>query len=133
MLCQFCGKHKATNRFLVSFMGQNNEVFICDECLNNFSRYAGIPGRQQVGIQRDKQQADRMPIWPMEFQNSHEDNVHTSESFNVNDVSEIRVKRRLNQLGKQLQDAVRVENYEDAAILRDKINSIRKEVFINGK
>lgn len=133
MVCQFCGKHHATNKFLVNFMGQNNEVFICDECLGNFSRYAGIIAGQQTDMRQSKQAVGGMPVWPMDFHNGPEERKKESEPFSVDGVAEIRTRRRLNQLHKQLKDAVDTENYEEAAVLRDKINYIKKEVFINGK
>ena len=130
MLCQFCGKHEATNKFHVNFMGHGSEVFICDECLKNFKQYAGLPHGQQVGMPQSNQGA---PSWPLGFQSGSADRKRGSQSFNVDAVHEIRTKRRLNELHLQLSKAVESENYEEAAILRDKINDIKKEVFINGK
>lgn len=111
-------------------MGHGSEVFICDECLQNFRQYAGFPQGQQVVMPGAHQVA---PTWPIGFQSTSSERKRGSESFNVDGVREIRTKRRLNQLHKQLSNAVEAENYEEAAILRDKINDIKKEVFINGK
>lgn len=135
MLCQFCGKHHATNKFLVNFMGHNSEVFICDECLENFKQYTGVPQGQEMNMPGVRPVPSGMPAWPIGFTNgtAGSERKEGSGSFDVTGVSEIRTKRRLNQLHKQLKDAVNTENYEEAAILRDQINDIKNEVYINGK
>lgn len=133
MLCQFCGKHEATNKFLINFMGANNEVYICDDCLENFKQYAGMPQGFQMNSPGNFNLSEGMQTWPIGFSNNQGEKRNGSGSFDVDGVAEIRTKRRLNQLHKQLTQAVDAERYEDAAILRDKINDIKKEVFINGK
>lgn len=133
MICQVCGKNHATNKFMVNFMGQNNEIFVCDECIENFSQYTGMLQGQPLGSQGGNQVQGTMPSWPIGFRSEQNNKKPGSGSFDVDGVAEIRTKRKLNQLHKQLGDAVKTENYEEAAILRDKINDIKKEVFINGK
>lgn len=124
MLCQFCGKHEATNKFYVNFMGLDREVFLCDECLENFRQYAVIPQANQM--------VREQPSWPMSFSAPKERKLG-ADPFNVDAGREIKTKRKLNQLHRQLSNAIDSERYEDAAVLRDQINDIKKEVFINGK
>ena len=131
MLCQFCGKNHATNKFLMNIMGHNSEVFICDECLENFKQYTNTR-EGQMGISGSRQRSDSIQTWPIGF-TGEPGKRKGSGSFDVDGVVEIRTKRKLNQLHKQLKDAVKSEKYEEAAILRDKINDIKNEVFINGK
>lgn len=128
MMCQFCGEHEATNKFLVNFMGSNNEVYICDECLENFRQYAGIPGQSNhitwpfgFSIQgaNDKGLSNRSGRRPIQSNNI--------SGFNIDTANEIRTKRELNQLYKKLSNAVEAEKYEEAAKLRDKINLIKND------
>lgn len=134
MMCQFCGKHEATNKFHVNFMGLNRDVFLCDECLNSFKQYAGMAEGHEIGISHSKQGSGTQSTWPIGFGMPEPKERKLGEDpFNVDAGKEIRMKRRLNQLHKQLSNAVEEERYEDAAELRDKINDIKKEVYINGK
>lgn len=131
MICQFCGQHEATNRFLVNFMGSNSEVYICDECLENFKQYAGMPSLTN----RHMDIANSQPSWPLGFsvQRANDREVRRSNQtnnkvgFNIDAANEIRTKRELNQLYKKLSNAVETEKFEEAAKLRDKINLIKND------
>ncbi len=134
MLCQFCGKNEATNKFHVNFMGLNRDVFLCDECLNSFRQYAGVPEGYDPNMMGNKQESGAPGTWPITFEMQQpKERKLGSDPFNQDAGKDIKMKRELNQLHKKLSNAIDDERYEDAAVLRDKINEIKKEVFINGK
>jgi len=107
MICQFCGKNKATNKYHVNVMGIDKEIFLCDDCIKGINANSGLPEEQKIEL--------------------------GSESTISVSSEELKTKRKLNQLQWKLSNAVTDERYEDAADLRDQIKVLEKEVYVNGK
>lgn len=115
MLCQHCQKNEASQAFLVNWFGVEYHIHLCEECIATFWRYASASGyREQFqqltgyrpGIESPQKQELNLP---------------------ARAGAEWILRRKLNALRVQLEEATAEENYEEAARLRDCIASTRQE------
>lgn len=117
MLCQNCKKNEATKTFIVNWLGGQQEVHLCQECLERMWKYAGSVGQREAFT--------AMSGWwpgkadPRDLGNNH---------FPGDAGKELKMKRRLAALRARLDEAARQEDYEEAARLRDSIAAMEQEV-----
>ena len=120
MKCHNCTNTQADTRLLINFMGQVAEIYFCADCLNDLRRQT-----QASGFPLAQQSYD----WPGFEQNTpaQED---PDNGFELDAGDDIKRQRLLCELREKLKDAVAAENYEAAAILRDEIYRMEKEVRV---
>ncbi len=153
MLCEKCGKRNASVMYTQIVNGKKSSINLCSGCasgeslFDNFGSLLSFGTRQETGISACplcsmtlseftrkgrmgcgkcydtfRRQAKNM------LQKIHGTSVHTTE--NVQEEKKVPVsetpkkeKSELEILKEELQKAISEENYEEAAILRDKIRS----------
>lgn len=119
MLCNHCHKNEAENRFLFHYMGQPGEFYICNECVERFQQVmTGILQGQTVPFGAQPPYGFTMTAGP--------DRRREDDPFPDNAGEEIKRRRRLSALQAQLNEAVRREDYERAAQLRDEITRMKQ-------
>lgn len=111
MKCQYCNHNEAEQTFRVFMMGEVHEVHLCNECAQRLQQYASV---QQGGF-GGRPAAQRQP----------------GENPFPHDAGEsIKRRRMFASLRTRLQAAVQREDYEEAALLRDELASMEKEVYV---
>ncbi len=153
MLCEKCGKRNASVMYTQIVNGKKSSINLCSQCasgeslFDNFGSLLSFGTRQEAGISACplcgmtlseftrkgrmgcgkcydtfRRQAKNM------LQKIHGTSVHTTE--NVQEEKKVpasetpkKEKSELEILKEELQKAISEENYEEAAILRDKIRS----------
>lgn len=128
MKCYSCSRNEAESRLLVNYMGHSAEIHLCTECLEGLRQYASSILKEV----REKGLVSTQPYaWPNFELSVPPQIIADGEDTPPMDVGEeIRRRRRLGELKENLRDAVRNENYESAAALRDEIFRIEKEVCV---
>jgi len=121
MKCYHCNDREADNRFFVNYMGHLGEIYLCSECMETIWRQ--FSGMMQ-GMQPE-QQGMAWPGAPMQMPQTERD------AFPQDAGHAIRLRRKENELRAQLMEAVRQEDYERAARLRDEINQVKEDVCIH--
>lgn len=115
MLCQRCNKNEADATFVVNWMGVNYEVHFCQECIQKMWQYTGLMGNPEAFAAYTGWRPDKMT--PREL---------GKNPFSEKISDDVKKRRLLNALEKRLKDAESREAYEEAAKLRDKINSAKE-------
>lgn len=128
MLCNHCHNREADNRFYVNFMGQLGEVNLCSDCVNKIMRFAG-------GIYQGFQQsaAEYTGDFVATSFSSHQPAVMRAlgeDHFPADAGEDVKRRRRIAELKEKMESAIRREDYEAAAQLRDRIGSEEKGVTI---
>lgn len=128
MKCYNCGRNEADKRLLVNYMGHAGEVFLCAECLHSFKQYASSILQEAL---RKSTCSPQPYAWPNFDLRLPDDEGSTKAGDTPLDAgNEIKTQRRLAQLKEELKSAVKVEDYETAANIRDEIYRIEKEVYV---
>jgi len=123
MKCYNCSHSEADNRLLINYMGHSGEVHLCAQCLEDFKKYATsiLSEVKENGVPQSYN-------WPnIELRAAQ---VSTPQSFSPDAGEKIKLERRLGELREKLRVAVEAEDYETAAVLRDEIYRIEKEVYV---
>ncbi len=112
--------------FLPSFM--NNNILKCDKCQMTFDEFLN---KGEFGCEHCYE-AFASKIDPI-LKNIHGGNRHIGKKLNITTNDNIKIQNEevhedaeLNELNKKLKQAISDENYEEAAIIRDKIKKIKK-------
>ena len=130
MKCYHCNENDAESRFIINFFGQTGEILLCQTCLEELRRYAGIVFEE---FRRDWNRDDNYDHHQHE-QSDHKDIPEEApvEAVEWDAGAALRRRRRLNELTRQLANAVAREDYELAATLRDEIAEKEEEVCFHG-
>ena len=120
MKCYNCAKGRADTRLWVNHMGRTSEVYLCAGCLGSLGQHI-----QATGLPFEQQPHD----W-LGFEQSSYMQEAGDDFFPLDAGDDIKRQRRLCELREKLKDAVGAEDYETAAILRDEIYHIEKEVCV---
>ena len=124
MKCYNCSKNEADNRLLVNYMGHAGEVHLCSECLESFRQYASSI------LKEVREKGFTQPYaWP-NFELSASRDAGGGRNFPVDAGEKIKRFRRLGELRESLKAAVEIEDFETAAVIRDEIYRIEKEVCV---
>ncbi|MCL2857408.1 MAG: UvrB/UvrC motif-containing protein [Oscillospiraceae bacterium] len=123
MKCYNCSHSEAQSRLLINYMGQVSEVYICAACLEDLKQYA----LSMLG--EVKQVASHPRVWPNVDLRAAQ--VGGSTPFTADVGEKIRLGRELEELREKLRVAVKIEDYESAAALRDEIYRMEREVRTN--
>lgn len=123
MLCQNCNKREAVNNFVVNYMGTEHEVHLCEECTAQAKQYMAAM-YQHYG----QNPSAMMGGWPQAQTNQRPLGQHPFPDAISED---IKSRRQINALRSQLQEAVEKEQYEKAAVLRDRIKDLEKDVCVH--
>ena len=121
MKCYNCSHSEAGNRLLINYMGHVGEVYLCARCLEDFKQYASSVLREV------KEGGPSQPCaWP-------DIELHGARKGEANPLppdagDKIRRERQLGELREKLRTCVESEDYEAAAVLRDEIYRLEKEV-----
>ncbi len=117
MTCQYCKGREAEHSFIIQFQNGRREIHLCSECAEMAQRYYKMALQAYGGTRRK----DFSPI---------DESRQLGESpFPADAGNTMRSRRRLNALKARLAEAVRLEHYEEAARLRDKIAEAEKDVY----
>lgn len=108
MKCHHCGQ-EGDHRFLVSMMGYETELYLCSDCLRALRDFARHMIHQPSPVRQVSVREMGDDSFPLEAE----------ESF--------KRRRKIFQLKALLQEAVEREEYEQAAVLRDQINTCETE------
>lgn len=125
MMCQYCNQNEATRRFVVNIMGQHREVHLCDECAKKLNSQAGHP---LAALQNTQSPVNGLPGLVFSAINTVKKTDET-DKFPEDAGSEMRSRRYINQLRSKLNEAIKSENYEEAAKLRDTIKNKEKGTY----
>ena len=117
MKCHNCANTRVDTRLLVNFMGHTTAIYFCAGCLDNL--------RQQMQAKSFRQPDSSHGFEQGAYMQSIE-----ADGFPPDAGDEIKRLRRLGELREKLKDAVQAEDYETAAILRDEIYHMEKEVCV---
>ena len=121
MKCQFCNRENVDWVFYVNWMGTVYQVPVCTDCLQKMWQQAVSSGQTEEFKQMTG-------WWP-----GKRDPRHLGDrAFPELAVEGLRRRRRLAALRTRLSEAAALENYEEAARLRDDIATIEKEVCSHG-
>lgn len=113
MLCQNCRKNEADKTFVINFMGGTQEIYMCNECLEKMWNYAGMAGQKEMFTAVSG-------WWPgKEDPRDNGRNPFPQDAGMV-----LKTKRQISALRARLEEAVKKENYEEAAGLRDRISEM---------
>lgn len=118
MLCQVCNKNEASKSFIINWGGGQQEVHVCQECLERMWKYAGAMGQREAFTAMSG-------WWP----GKAEPRILGNNPFPIDAGAELKTKRRLAALQVRLEEAARQEDYEEAARLRDNIAAIKEGVY----
>ena len=114
MKCQYCNEHEAVNNFWVAFPGGTREVHLCEHCTKAAQTYFELVKQNSPGLFQDEPLSSQSPSSP-----------HFPEDAG----QAVKNRRHINMLRAKLDRAVKSENYEEAARLRDAIAAEEKDVF----
>lgn len=114
MKCQYCNHNDAEHTFRIVMMGEMHEVHLCDECTEKFKQY-----HDAMQYAQTHGPAARSGRPAGESENPFPDDAGEG----------VKIRRKLNGLRNRLAEAVRLEQYEEAARLRDLITLEEKEVY----
>lgn len=123
MKCQYCHENDSNLSFIVSWMGMEQEVHICEECANKWKQYI-----ESVHKHYAQSRMEEGGWMAPEGQGKVRD-LGNSPFLRVIS-SDIKKKRQLNILKNQLKIAIEKEQYEEAAKIRDEIKKEEKEVAV---
>ena len=121
MKCQFCNRENVDRVFYVNWMGTVYQVPVCADCLQKM-------WQQAVSSGQTEEFKKMTGWWP-----GKRDPRHLGDrAFPELAVEGLRRRRSLAALRTRLSEAAALENYEEAARLRDDIATIEKEVCSHG-
>ena len=151
MLCEKCGKSKATIMYTQIINGRKRSLNICTACasqesiLDNFGSFLSFStentqeatscpvcsttlgefmrsGRAGCGqcYSAFRKQAEAM------LKKIHGSTLHNTETANLKK-AETKGESELDSLRRRLTEAINEENFEEAALIRDKIRALEKE------
>ncbi len=121
MKCQFCNREKVDRVFYVNWMGTVYQVPVCGDCLQKMWQQAIASGQTE-------EFKKYTGWWP-----GKQDPRHLGDhAFPELAVDGLRRRRRIAALRTRLNEAAALENYEEAARLRDDIAVMESEVCNNG-
>lgn len=135
MLCQFCQQNEADRSFSFQMMGMDQEIHLCDDCLEKFRQYADTVGQQFMSNpqafaaffpQRD-QAREMQPTAPRkkpEVAAPKPERPAVDNPFPEDAGEAIRNRRLLNALRARLREAIASERYEDAIRVQGDIERI---------
>lgn len=112
MLCHNCQKREADKTFIVRFPHGQQEVHVCNECLEQMWQYAEMSGQKEAF-------AAMAGWWP----GKEDPRENATNPFPQDAGLEMRAKRQMAALRARLEEAVLQERYEEAATLRDLISA----------
>ncbi|MCL2578999.1 MAG: UvrB/UvrC motif-containing protein [Oscillospiraceae bacterium] len=130
MKCYNCGQNEADDRLLVNYMGHAGEVYLCSACLHSFKQYASSILQEAWRKSTASAQPYAWPNFEMRLPEDQTPDKQNHEHFPLDAGEDIKLKRRLTQLKEELKSAVKAEDYESAATIRDEIYRIEKEVCV---
>ena len=121
MQCQFCKKETVDKIFYIHMSGTIYQIPVCNQCLQKRWQTAVAAGQaeefhKRTGWRPGQQEPRHLGDQP----------------FPELAVEGLRTRRRLKALHFQLDEAEKVENYEEAARLRDDIAVIERKVCSHG-
>lgn len=116
MKCQYCNQNDAENTFIVYMMGEQREIHLCGECTERLKQY------NEAMQHATAQQGGG-------WQGASAPRGVDSDNFPTDAGREVKNRRRINGLRARLEEAVALEQYEEAARLRDEIVTYEKEVY----
>ena len=117
MKCQFCNREKVDRVFYVNWMGTVYQIPVCSDCLNKMWRKASEAG-----------QTDEFKKYTGWWPGKQEPRHLGDRAFPEEAVSGLKKRRKLAALRVRLSEAAALEDYEDAARIRDDIENMEKEV-----
>ena len=147
MKCQNCGIHEATIKYMQMINGEKDEMLLCEKCAEdmkidmNFDMHFGFdnvfaslfgaePMVKPVELS-DELKCDtcgmRYDDFAIHGNNRHVENTHTPAPKFVRK-KQSNVKEQIEELKQQIEECIKTEDYEQAAILRDKIKSLEKKL-----
>lgn len=113
MVCDHCKKNEATKTFIANWMGEQHEVHLCEECLEQMWHYAGMAGQRQMF-------AAVAGWWPGK-EDARELGGH---AFPERADASLIARRKIAALHARLDEAAQKENYREAARLRDSLTRL---------
>ena len=121
MICQNCGNYAANYHYTSNINGQVTKQHLCAHCVR------GMTGGTLLGLQNP------MQFFTGAFREDHLGIVHSDVPCEPNEQnvpqqadSDLQYRRKLNQLRHNLQTAIRKEDFEQAACLRDEIYKLEQ-------
>ena len=156
MKCQSCGKREATVKYYENINGSKKEFHFCSECASklNFTHFPDIFSPMFVSIPEylddeivkcgkcgytlDEYTKTGLFGCPecyntfndnldQLFYKIHGKNKHVNlNKVNKSDNNAFNKKEEINELKEKIKELIREENYEEAAIIRDKIRELEK-------
>jgi len=100
---------------MFNYMGEDREIHLCEDCTRRLYQYY-----------RMAHYAAQPDVWPPK---AHAGHRLGDTPFPEDAGDAVKLRRRLNGLRVQLDEAVAAEHYEAAARLRDEIAEVEKEVY----
>lgn len=116
MKCMNCNQNEADKTFMVSWMGTQYQMHVCNECLEKMWNYAGAMGQREMF-------RSFAGWWPGK-ENPRE---LGASPFPKDAGAELKFRVRLAALRARLKEAAAQEDYEEAARLRDSLARLEKE------
>ena len=106
MKCQCCGKNEIEQRLYINILGQAGDINLCASCIRRLRLY--VAGMMEALRMDSPLPEDELSI-----------TGNGDESFLDDTQGNLRLRRRINELRRQMDAAVAAEDYESAAELRD--------------
>lgn len=121
MKCQFCNKEKVDRVFYINWMGTVYQVPVCADCLQKMWQQAAAAGeteefKKYTGWWPGRQEPRRLG----------------DRAFPETAVPGLIKRRKIAALRTRLNEAAEMENYEEAARIRDDIAMMEKGVCTHG-
>lgn len=116
MLCDNCKKNEATKSFIANWMGENHEVHLCEECLEQMWNYAGMAGQRKAFV--------AISGWWPGKEDAREVGNHP---FPERADADMIARRKMAAVRARLHEATLREDYREAARLRDCLTQMESD------